>query len=295
MTPLQDGLMHAWARWYFEQGWPVFPVWPVAHKGDQWLDRCSCRRGNECTDACKHPRITDFEGRIPGLEVDMWWSRNPTSNIAIRCDSLTVIDLDGPEGSRAFRDLREKHGAPPPDTPTVRTGGGGFHLYFKAAPGVHITNKTRRLPGVDVRVNKGYVLAPPSRTLKGGYEWVKGREPWEVPLMDLPDWLADAISEPEPMRAKGREAFPPGDPWEIDLETFDEIYEGARNDGLVSVCGKLFNAYSGRDSIPYYEVAGKVEKSMLWVNQNRVKPPVPRGEISNIIRKMVRRDERRRK
>jgi hypothetical protein len=42
----------------------------------------------------------------------------------------------------------------------VRTPSGGWHLYFKAAPG--LTNKTRAGLGLDVRAKGGYVLAPPS-------------------------------------------------------------------------------------------------------------------------------------
>jgi hypothetical protein len=291
MTPLPDGFMAQWARWYFEQGWPVFPIWPPAHDGDQWLDHCSCRNGVRCPDPCKHPRVKTYFGKISGLDVDLGWSQNPTSSIAIRCDSLTVVDLDGPKGRKAFRELRESHGAPPPETPTTRTGGGGYHLYFKTLSGAR--NKVKLLPGVDIRADDGYVIAPPSRTLKGSYEWVEGKEPWTVPLAVVPPWLADLIVGPEeekPPRETG-----PRDPWEPNLDAFPDIYDGSRNNDLVKVCGSLFNAYSGGDSLPYFEVAEQVEKAIRIVNERKVHPPVENNELAKIISNMVKRNERKRR
>ena len=92
---------------------------------------------------------------------------------------------------------------------------------------------------------------------------------------------------------------PPGvrehcDPWEPNLDAFPEIFEGARNDGLVRVCGSLFNAYSGRDALPYYAVAGQVEEAMRIVNKEKVRPPVGHREIASIVQKMVKRNERKR-
>jgi putative DNA primase/helicase len=217
---------------------------------------------------------------------------NPTSSIAIRCDSLTVIDLDGAVGIKAFRELRESHGAPPPETPTVLTGGGGYHLYFRGLSGVR--NKVQLVRGVDVRAQGGYVIAPPSRNLKGDYRWLEGREPWTLPLTPLPGWLADLLVEPE------EDKSPPGvhehcDPWEPNLDAFQDIEDGTRNTNLVKVCGSLFNAYSGRDALPYHEVAGQVEKAMRIVNQRKVHPPVEDTEIALIVQKMVRRNERKRR
>jgi hypothetical protein len=42
----------------------------------------------------------------------------------------------------------------------VKTPSGGWHLYFKSAPG--LTNKASAALGLDVRSKGGYVLAPPS-------------------------------------------------------------------------------------------------------------------------------------
>lgn len=56
----------------------------------------------------------------------------------------------------------------------VRTPSGGWHLYFKAAPG--LTNTARAALGLDVRARGGYVLAPPSYLktpdYSGAYELV---------------------------------------------------------------------------------------------------------------------------
>ena len=59
-----------------------------------------------------------------------------------------------------------------PDTVSLRTGGRGQHFYFQH-PGVPIPNYAGKLgPGLDVRGEGGYVVAPPSIHLSGKpYEW----------------------------------------------------------------------------------------------------------------------------
>ena len=87
----------------------------------------------------------------------------------------------------------------------VRTGSGGWHLYF-AHPGGQIRNSagTALGPGFDVRGDGGYVIAPPSRHVSGGtYQW-NG----DGALLDLPDDLLQRIRPParrhDPVPGEGR-------------------------------------------------------------------------------------------
>jgi len=82
---------------------------------------------------------------------------------------LVVLDFDGEAGRATLQRLQLQ--------PHVRTGSGGFHLYIQH-PGVDVPNRRNhgnpRLevawPGMDVRGEGGYVVAPPSRNTKGPYE-----------------------------------------------------------------------------------------------------------------------------
>lgn len=72
----------------------------------------------------------------------------------------------------------------------VRTGSGGMHLFF-AHPGHAVRNSAGLLaPGLDVRGDGGYIIAPPSQRVSGR------RCAWRAApdtLPELPDWFADAL------------------------------------------------------------------------------------------------------
>jgi hypothetical protein len=63
------------------------------------------------------------------------------------------------------------HG-PLPETPVVLTGGGGKHYYFRH-PGGYIKSVAAALgPGLDIKGEGGFVVAPPSLHASGRrYEW----------------------------------------------------------------------------------------------------------------------------
>lgn len=138
------------ALWYAEQHLMVFPLQPGA--------KIPFKGSRGCKDATSEPE------RIRG-----WWQTRPDSNIGIATGHLVdVVDVDGPGGrlSQArsidlFASLRIV-GA----VNTPRPGGG--HLYV---PATGLGNKAGMLPGVDYRGTGGYVVAPPSLTETGVYEW----------------------------------------------------------------------------------------------------------------------------
>jgi hypothetical protein len=109
--------------------------------------------------------------------IRAWWTRHPTANIGMATGSgsgLLVIDVDLDKGgfeSLAALIHRYKEW---PDTPTVRTGGGGIHFYFRFPEDAEIRNDVGRKlgPGIDVRGEGGYVLLPPSvHAKRRAYEW----------------------------------------------------------------------------------------------------------------------------
>lgn len=176
---------------YAARGWPVFPCHTVGRDGRP----CSCPAVG-CSSPGKHPRVPGglrAATTDPGV-ITRWWTRWPTANIAVRTGAvsgLVVIDVDPPHGGdRTLRHLTDRHGALPADV-TVRTGSGGLHLYL-AHPGIRIGNDNgRRLgPGIDVRGDGGYVIAPPSRHHSGAtYRWITAG----AALPGVPGWMLEQI------------------------------------------------------------------------------------------------------
>lgn len=100
-------------------------------------------------------------------EIKLWWSKWAGYNIGILTGSevepgryLVAVDIDpGNGGELSLEFLEEEHG-PLPDTVVCHTGGGGRHYYFTSAR--PLPNRTGLLPGIDIRGEGGFVVAPPS-------------------------------------------------------------------------------------------------------------------------------------
>ena len=107
-------------------------------------------------------------------EATDWFNRWPNANIGIvtgAVSGLVVLDVDLQHGGvESLQGLEEVHG-PWPHTVEAVTGGGGRHIYF-AHPGVFIHNRVGLEPGIDLRGDGGYIVAPPSVHFSGHrYTW----------------------------------------------------------------------------------------------------------------------------
>jgi hypothetical protein len=125
--------------------------------------------------------------------IALWRDLYPGCNEAISCWDLVVIDVDvkhGKDGAATLRALVEA-GYPFPDTRTVTTPSGGWHLYYLRPPGSTIRNGVNVLgPGVDVRTRGGYVVAPGSSTPLGRYVLSVDMAP-----QPLPPWLRERLEQ----------------------------------------------------------------------------------------------------
>jgi len=154
------------ALWYAEQGFRVFPISPgtkVPYKGSG-----GCKDGTSDMD-----------------RVAAWWKADPRANIGIATGHLVdVVDFDGVRGHEAWAELWRDHpddGLTPgvPLLATVSTPRpGGLHAYVRATGQ---GNGASMVPGVDYRGAGGYVLAPPSRTGQGTYEFLRPFQPGLTP------------------------------------------------------------------------------------------------------------------
>ena len=104
-------------------------------------------------------------------------------------DNAYIIDLDTHKNQAAmdwWLAILEVHNSGLPlETPAQRTGGGGLQLLFKAPPGFIVpTNRTTM--GVDIRGQGGFAVLPSSLHESGEfYEWLPGRAPWEIAILDV--------------------------------------------------------------------------------------------------------------
>lgn len=156
------------------QGWPVLPC--------NWMEGAVCSCGDpECRSPGKHPLAALVPRGLHGasmdaLTIEAWFDQYPQANVAIRTgQGLAVLDLDrkpGADGVETIKEWERTHGRLP-ETLTAHTGGGGLHCYFLYDKSIKIPSRVNVLgPGVDIRADGGYVLAPPSNHKSGKpYEW----------------------------------------------------------------------------------------------------------------------------
>lgn len=215
------------AQYYAEKGLAVIPL----HTPEKSC--CSCGRP-DCTSPGKHPRIT---GGLNAATKDLgqikeWWNKWPNANIGIvtgLVSGILAVDVDCGHGKVSGEDSLkawEAFNGVLPLTWTSLTGGGGYHYIYKCKD-VDIKNKAGLLPGVDIRANGGYIVAPPSLHSSGKrYEWQPFSSPEEAGLVHLPDALNKLITED---KISSDHIF----------ELRSAIPEGARNDTLFRLACSL--------------------------------------------------------
>jgi len=243
MTQRQTDLLNA-ALHYLRQGWCVIPVnadkRPLLHSWEEFQER----------------RPTEDE-------VREWWRLTPDANVAVvtgAVSGLVVVDVDSQEGLRALAPYLEAGTAL-----SVTTGGGGQHFYLRH-PGGTVPCSVRLLPGVDVRGDGGYVVAPPSWHRTGrGYVW---------------DDTEKALSLPSPaltalIRAPGASRRLEPKDWSTDIK------EGERDQELTRRVGRLIQA-----GVP----AGEAYTLALAVNREHCKPPLGDAQVRKIVESIAGRE-----
>lgn len=212
---------------YAARGWPVVPLWKPKPSG------CCCRKGSKCDRPGKHPRTHHgYQGATTDVaRISTWkWS---TANVGIvpgREAGLLVIDVDPRNGGReSIRELEKQLGRLPTG-PVVKSGGGGWHLYFRHPDGA--VRKSSGVAGIDLKADGGFVVAPPSIHQSGGaYRWEPS--PAEFALPELPaawlTWICEApcyIDHKRPLRtSQDIERTPSGGVADGDRFSVDEYVE----------------------------------------------------------------------
>ena len=102
-------------------------------------------------------------------QSDAWWQQDPEFNIGVATGAVSgifVVDVDGLDAELELAKLEREHGALPPTVEVVTAP--GRHMYFKLPGRAGAQFGRQDCPGVDVRGDNGYVIAPPSRFTRAG-------------------------------------------------------------------------------------------------------------------------------
>lgn len=213
--------------------------------------------------------------RANAASVRHWFQHWPDANLGIVTGSVSgivVVDIDPAHGGeRSLAELERGHG-PLPATLEAATGGGGRHLYFRH-PGGSLRNRAGIRPGIDLRGDGGYVVAPPSIHPNGQrYAWRPGHSPDRIGPAALPSWLlAETVSHAVRRLADWRRI------------ARDGVVEGERNSTTAALAGHLL--HKGVDPA--------VTRALLlaW-NEARCRPPLPAAEVAGVVRSIVRLRQR---
>jgi putative DNA primase/helicase len=218
---------------YASNGWRIFPVWgkiPVTKNG--------------------HLDATTEQTQLES------WFRDSAYGCAIATGAgLVVLDIDTKSnGPASLEKLETEHGRLPP-TLRSSTPSGGSHYYFMDSTGIR--NSTKKLgPGIDIRGDGGYVVAPPSP----GYSWEYIDDP-----TPLPEWVRSLLS------SHTRHSVEPGGSL--------RFTDGSRNDRLFKEAGSLRGRGWEHDAILAAIVA---------LNSEQCEPPLEEEEVNLIARSVMR-------
>jgi hypothetical protein len=252
-------ILKDYALAYVSRGFPVLPLcWPNQDH------TCGCGRNHEARDIGKAP-LTQHglkDATRTQLGIQEFWKLWPQANVGIAIPpGYFVLDVDIEHGGfESLEPLQEKVGLLP-DTLRITTGSGGLHLWYKTTMPIRNKVVLGGLPGIDIRGEGGYVVAPPSLHRSGKrYEVAEERA-----IVEAPESLVELCNLKQFSKASN-------------LSASDPIPEGQRNQTLASLAGSMRRRGMSQSSI---EAALQIE------NHQRCQPPLPEGEVIKITKSIT--------
>jgi putative DNA primase/helicase len=205
------------------------------------------------------------DASLDGKTINDWWVKYPDANIGMvtgKQSNLVVVDVDVKNdagGMDSLKQLQDECGEF--NTRMVHTPSGGLHFYFKYPQDVDtIKNKAGMRPGIDIRADGGYVIAPGSSIDGNAYEF----DDIDKEISELPQKLLDILTSSKPSAngsVHNEFAVSAG-------EVLLGVEEGGRNDSLFRLASKL----RGED-VPF-----EIAKSQMLMAAHNCNPPLPNAE-----------------
>ena len=203
--------------------------------------------------------------KMSNSQIMEWWETWPDANLGIITGAksgVVVIDCDSSDSVRQINKILRGYDLS--SIPQVKTGK-GVHFYFKH-PGCKVPSRAGIQPGLDVRGDGGFVVAPPSIHSSGKkYKW---KVSLNGGLPQLPPELYKLITSP--IVGGKRKNLP------SIIE--GKISEGKRNATLTSLAGSM--RAQGFTFEP-------ILAALLEINKT-CSPPLPESEVESIAKSITR-------
>lgn len=222
---------------YAKAGMRVFPLRPNSKSG-------------QVLRSWKNEATTDI------TTIEKWWNTNPNYNIGIATgEGVLVVDIDVKHEAKGLESIKE-YGVGLPDTARVKTPSGGYHLYYYIEG--DFKNRVNIYPGIDIRANNGYVVAPPSVIDGLRYEWIN-----EDPMAEANQEVYSFLDEPIEKEDNKQP-----------LHMENEIIQGSRNDILFKLASSLQSKGLSNEAIL---------SSVIAENSIKCNPPLEIEEVKTIV------------
>ena len=200
--------------------------------------------------------------------IKQMFASHQNANIAIttgKVSGIFVLDIDvknGTHGDESLRELEREFGELPHTVESL-TWSKGRHVFFRY-PDKGIGCKTGIRPGIDIRGDGGYIIAPPSLIEGKSYEWEVAHHPDETMIAEAPEWLLELLTEKQSV---------------VDLSDKGAKVIEDRNNSLMFMGVKLRKMGLEHPQI---------EMTLQSINESRCSPPLPKKEVSAIAKSVSR-------
>lgn len=187
---------------------------------------------------------------------------------------LTVFDIDIKNGVNGLQSLNEL-GIKMSTGVVSRTPTGGAHFYHFSGLRKFKSTAGKIGPGIDVRCNGGYVIAPGSIGTVGEYRWLDDIEPTPNRIGELTTSLIGLLEKTDKAEAKVCKRGG------VSSSILEPVSEGSRNETMASRCGYLFSrGYRPEDVLAMME----------RINRDCFYPPLDDRELLGIYNSIRKRE-----
>lgn len=196
-----------------------------------------------------------YQKEAPSKQAVLSWVKQfPDMQLGIvtgAISGIVVIDVEAGGDYKQF-----------PETAMVKTGGDGYHLYYKH-PQTPVKNGVRVAELVDIRGDGGYVMASGSESTKGSYEQIE----YNGDLTQYPVEMMQTLTQ-------------------IGKETTGLVPSGERNVQATQKAGEILARLPDKSSRNY-----AWELLQQW-NANEVEEPLALDELNKVFLSIAERQDK---